>query len=206
MALHPEERLIYHITDVDNLPGILAEGGLWSDKIMSERDPTVIGYDHIKRRRLEQLLVSSADNRFVGEFVPFYFCPRSPMLFTINMGNTGRPTGCQSTIVHLVSKVSFAANLGVAWAVSTGNAGAVHTTFESTLEAIDQLDWDAIDARYWRDKRHQKQAEFLVADFFPWEGFHEIGSHNAEVAGRVWELIQPQNHQPEVSVHTDWYY
>lgn len=52
MALRPEDRLIYHITDVENLPDILADGGLWSDKIMSERNPTIIGYDHIKKRRL----------------------------------------------------------------------------------------------------------------------------------------------------------
>ncbi len=53
-GLHPEERLIYHITDVANLPGILADGRLHSDKIMSERVRTVIGYDHIKKRRLQR--------------------------------------------------------------------------------------------------------------------------------------------------------
>ena len=206
MDPRPEDRLIYHITDVENLPGILAEGGLWSDKIMSDRNPTIIGYDHIKRRRLEELRVPCVDNRFVGEFVPFYFCPRSPMLFTINMGNTGRPIGCQRTILHLVSRVSFAIDLGVAWAVSDGNAGAVHTTFESSLEAIGNLDWEAIDAKYWSDKRHQKQAEFLIADFFPWTGFHEIGCYHAEVADRVRQLIAPENHQPKVSVQTGWYY
>jgi hypothetical protein len=206
MPLRPEERLIYHITDVENLPGIMAEGGLLSDAVMSERDPTIIGDDRIKRRRLTQIRVTSSSNRFVGEFVPFYFCPRSPMLYSINLGNTGRPSGCQSSIVHLVSRVSFAIDLGAVWAVSDGNAAAFHTTFDSTLEAIEALDWKAIEATYWAENRHQKQAEFLVADFFPWTGFHEIGCQTPKTAEEVTALIARQNHRPKVSVKTAWYY
>jgi len=192
MPLRPEERLIYHITDIENLPGIMAEEGLLSDAVMSERDPTIIGDDRIKRRRLTQIRVPSAGHRFVGEFVPFYFCPRSPMLYSINLGNTGRPPGCQRSIVHLVSRVSSAIDLGASWAVSDGNAAAFHTTFESTLEAIEALDWEAIDATYWAENRHQKQAEFLVADFYPWSAFHEIGCQNLETAEAVTALILKQ--------------
>ena len=112
MALQPEQVLIYHITDVENLPTILIEGGLHSDAIMAQRNSTVIGYAHIKQRRLTEIRVPCCNNRFVGEFVPFYFCPRSPMLYAINQGNTGRPAGCQDTIVHLVSNVGTAVGLG----------------------------------------------------------------------------------------------
>jgi hypothetical protein len=42
MNLRPEEVLVYHITDVMNLPGILAEGGLHSDVAMAQRKPTTI--------------------------------------------------------------------------------------------------------------------------------------------------------------------
>src|SRR5262249_9808875 len=129
MNVRPEQVLIYHITDVENLPGILADQCVHSDKVMAERNPTIIGYNHIKKRRLEEIRIPCCDYRFVGEFVPFYFCPRSPMLFTINRGNTGRPTGCQRTILHLVSSVGFGVGLGRAWAVSDGNAGAFHTSF-----------------------------------------------------------------------------
>ncbi len=80
MSLRPENVLIYHITDVANLPGILAEGGLHSDVAMAQRNPTVIGYTHIKERRMKQIRVGCCGGRFVGEFVAFYYCPRSPML------------------------------------------------------------------------------------------------------------------------------
>src|SRR5512147_2433514 len=114
MALQPAQIPIYHITDLGNLSDILNDGGLHSDAVMAQRNPTVIGYSHIKQRRLTQITVPCCRNRFVGEFVPFYFCPRSPMLYTINKGATGLPPGCQATIVHLVSNVGAAIGLGQA--------------------------------------------------------------------------------------------
>jgi hypothetical protein len=206
MSVNPEQALIYHITDVENLPGILAEGGLQSDALIAEKNPAVIGYSHIKERRLKEIRVACCGGRFVGEFVPFYFCPRSPMLFTINKGNTGRPAGCQRTIVHLVSSVQASVGLGRAWAVSDGNAGAFHTWFGSTLDALKTLDWAAIRATDWRGKTHQKSAEFLVAEFFPWAGIHAIGCHNNGVAKQVRELLDSQHHRPTVTVEPTWYY
>jgi hypothetical protein len=149
MAAPAVQVLIYHITDVENLPSILTDDGLYSDAVMAQRNSTVIGYSHIKQRRLTQITVPCCNNRFVGEFVPFYFCPRSPMLYTINQGATGRPPGCQETIVHLVSNVDAAVGLRRAWAVSDGNAGAYHTDFDSNLNALDALDWPAIRSRSW---------------------------------------------------------
>ncbi len=206
MAEKPQKVVIYHITDVTNLPGILADGCLHSDAVMAGRDPTVIGYDHIKKRRLEEIQVPCCDGRFVGEFVPFYYCPRSPMLYVINQGTTGRPVGCQTSIIHLVSTVPEAVNLGHTWAVSDGNAGAFHTSFYASLDALDSLDWAAIGAKYWQSQAHEKQAEFLVADFFPWTSILGIGCHNSEVAEQVRALLVDISHQPKVYVMPSWYY
>jgi hypothetical protein len=206
MAFRAAEVLIYHITDVENLPSILKDGGLHSDAFMAQGNPAVIGYSHIKQRRLTEIRVPCCNNRFVGEFVPFYFCPRSPMLYTINQGATGRPPGCQATIVHLVSNVGAAIRLGQAWAISDGNAGAFHTFFDADLGALDGLDWPAIRARDWRGRTHEKSAEFLVEDFFPWSCVQQIGCHNSTVAQQVKALIQGHSHQPSVDVQPLWYY
>lgn len=160
MPVNPAEVLIYHITDVSNLPGIISEGGLHSDAVMARRNPSVvIGYNHIKRRRLEEITISCCDGRFVGEFVPFYLCPRSPMLLAVNSGRTGRTPGCQRTIVHLVSTLAAALATTGAWAVSSGNAGAFHTTFDNRLAAVENLEWEAIRATQWAGRQHEKQAE-----------------------------------------------
>ena len=90
--------------------------------------------------------------------------------------------------------------------VSDGNAGALHTWFGSTLDGVKTLDWAAIRATDWQGKTHQKSAEFLVADFFPWTGIHAIGCHNSGVARQVEDLVNSQHHHPAVSVEPTWYY
>jgi hypothetical protein len=206
MDHRPDQTLIYHITDVENLPGILAGGGLHSDAAMAQRNPAVIGYAHIKQRRMTQIRVDCCDGRFVGEFVPFYFCPRSPMLFTVNRGNTGRPPGCQRTIVHLVSTLAAGIGQNRPWAISDGNAGAFHATFSADLAALAELDWAAIRATQWQGRTHQKSAEFLLADFFDWSGFHAVGCHNDETARQVRNILADFAHRPTVSVEPNWYY
>lgn len=203
----PAQVHIYHITDLSNLAAILVADGLHSDADMARRNPAlVIGYDHIKKRRLQEITVPCCGGRYVGEFVPFYFCPRSPMLLAVNNGRTGRPVGCQRTIVHLVSTMAVGIATGRRWAVSTGNAGAYHTTFDDHLMAVSMLDWDSINAHQWSGRQHQKQAEFLLADFYPWQGFHAIGCHNADTARQVSNLLAGIEHRPAVSVQPGWYY
>lgn len=206
MPNNPEQVLIYHITDVANLPDILSDGALYSDAVMAKRTPEIIGYSHIKERRLKELHVPCCQWRKVGEFVPFYFCPRSPMLFTINKGNAGRPPGCQRDIVHLVSTMAAGIATGQAWAISSGNAGASHTTFAANLEALNALDWEAIRATQWAGKQHQKAAEFLVADSFPWAAMQLIGCQNSTTADKVRALLSNVAQTPPVEIKRNWYY
>jgi hypothetical protein len=208
MARIPATTPIYHITDIANLPAILHSRGLFSDVALANAGgPQVqIGYQHIKARRMHQYKIDCCNDRFVGEFVPFYFCPRSVMLYVVNQGNSGRPRGCQSTIVHLVSSVDAGLGLGRQWAIADGNAGAAHTGFSTNTAALNDLDWSAIEATSWGGRTHQKSAEFLVADFFPWTAITGIGCANDQVRMQVSHLLSQQAHRPTVSINPNWYY
>ena len=149
MAPNPPDTKLFHITDVINLSAILASAGLRSDVAMAGVVHEKIGYAHIKERRMTQYRVSCCGNRFVGEFVPFYYCPRSPRLYTINQGNAAKPAGCQTDILHLVSSVGRAIAAGSPWAIADGNAGAGYTSFDNTLDALSNLDWDIIQSNNW---------------------------------------------------------
>jgi hypothetical protein len=198
---------LYHITDVSNLKSIMADGALRSDVGLADVSHQVVGYGRIKQRRMTEYRVPCCGNRFVGEFVPFYYCPRSPMLYTVNRGNTGLPPGCQGNIVHLVTSVDAALRLGRAWAISDVNAGADYATFSNDLSALDSLDWDAIRTNSWQGKMHLKQAEFLVADRFEWSSIALIGCHNAGAEDRVRKILAQQpGPQPDVRIESSWYY
>lgn len=199
---------LYHITDVKNLPKIIGTGALLSDSALAAGGgPTVnIGYDHIKQRRMTQIRVPCAGNRFVGEFVPFYFCPRSPMLYRVNRGIGNNPPGCQKTIVHLVTSVHHAVNSGNVWAFSDGGAGAFYTQFYDDLAQLDSLNWEAIGAKYWQEVTTQKSAEFLVADQFQWGLIRAIGCYEDAVAEAVNKLTETAANPPAVEVRRGWYY
>ena len=80
---------IYHIVHVDRLPSIIEDGCLWCDAEILRRAPrgTTIGMTGIKQRRLYELTLNSHPDLYVGDCVPFYFCPRSIMLYLINQAN-----------------------------------------------------------------------------------------------------------------------
>jgi hypothetical protein len=209
MPIDPSTKNIYHITDISNLAGILASGGIFSDAAMrnAATGPTEIGYAIIKERRLTEYRVQCCDDRFVGEFVPFYFCPRSPMLSTINKGNTGRPPGCQETILHLVSTVANGYNLNKQWTISDGNAGSAYTTFANDLQALDRVNWEIVESWNWAGERlHVKATEFLIADFFPVSALIGIGCHNEETAVKVRAILVQHNSRLKVKVFPKWYY
>jgi hypothetical protein len=206
MPLNYPQVELFHITDISNLPSIIAGGWLLSDARIAALPHAVIGHDHIKQRRLTELTIPCCANRFVGEFVPFYYCPRSPMLYTINQGNAGKPRGHQSEVVHLRTTVGHATALGYQWAISDGNAGARSVSFSSNLNFLDTLNWPAIQARNWQGLTRQKAAEFLVADFFPWTYITHVGCYDADAAGRVQAILAGQAHVPNVTVERNWYY
>jgi hypothetical protein len=85
----PANPKIYHVVHVDRLPSIVAEGRLWSDAEIGNRalGGTTIGMSAIKQRRLSELHLDKYPDLHVGECVPFYFCPRSIMLYLIHTGN-----------------------------------------------------------------------------------------------------------------------
>ncbi len=200
----PAKTLVYHITHLDNLAGIMARG-LESDALRQAQATKLIGYDHIKQRRLTQYTVPCSGNRFVGHFVPFYFCPRSPMLYTINQGNTGLPLGCQKDIVHLVATVADLIKLGQPWAFSDGNAGAAHANFYPDWAEIEKLAWPVIEASSWAGAAHQKMAEFLVSDRVSWSVFIGIGCYDAAAESRVRSILAGAT-RPAVKIKPEWYY
>lgn len=208
MTAKAQDRFIYHITHIDNLPAIIGDGCLWSDYQVLQRtnQRTVIGFDTIKRRRLEELPVSCHPTTFVGQYVPFYFCPRSPMLYVIHKRNSELTfQEGQDRIVHLVAKVGGAINSveEQPWAFSDGNAGARYARFCNNLAEIDNyVDWNAVGATYWSDPtvKERKQAEFLVYESFPWSSVVEIGVIQRELASEVETVIENADHQPKVVV------
>ena len=99
----PKDPQIVH---VNRLSSVIEEGCLWCDAEVGKRrlSGTTIGIGEIKQRRMSHALMSHPTLK-VGECVPFYFWPRSIMLYVIHRKNHENLTfrGGQEPIVHLVA-------------------------------------------------------------------------------------------------------
>ncbi len=178
----PAAPKIYHIIHVDRLPSIIADGRLWCDAEIAQRPPsgTTIGMMDIKQRRLS-LPLNSRPGLHVGDCVPFYFCPRSVMLYIIHRANYPGLAyrGGQGPIVHLEANlyetIAWAVRNERKWVFTLSNAGSNYFQDLCDLEQLDEIDWDAVQAKQWTDKKEGKQAEFLLEYSFPWDLVTRIG-------------------------------
>lgn len=212
----PAQPKIYHITHRRNLPQIITAGGLWSDarRIEMGLNCEIVGLSKIKRRRLEELEVHCHPGTNVGNYVPFYFCPRSIMLYILHQGNLpdlDYHEG-QGPIVHLQADfymtVMWAEENGVRWAFSDVNAGARYANFYASLDRLEDVNWAAVEARDFRNAeiKDGKQAEFLVFERFPWNLIERICVINENVRNEVRASLAAAEHKPSVTVESGWYY
>jgi len=205
----PENPRIYHITHVDNLVSICREGRLWCDshRTLNGLQSTNIGYSHIKQRRMRRRVMKAAGG-CVGDYVPFYFCNRSIMLYVISCGHDDYKGG-QSKIVHLVSSVEKAVATGRPWTFTNGHAELAYTSFFDDLADLDKVDWTVMDVRRWGGDevvKNRRQAEFLVHEWFPWSAVEQIGVINDHMRQTTLEIIKEFAYVPPVTTEPQWYY
>jgi hypothetical protein len=216
----PRNPKIYHIVHVDRLRSIINDGILWSDAalVALRRPGTVIGMSGIKARRLQELQLASHPGLFVGACVPFYFCPRSIMLYLIHCANHDELSyrGGQGAIVHLEADlrtaVACAGREQLRWAFTLSNAGAYYFEDRCSLDDLDEINWEAVAATRWsglgisRQVKEGKQAEFLYERCFPWHLVERVGVHSSGVAQQVADATRGAKHRPIIEVRQDWYY
>jgi hypothetical protein len=189
---------------------------LWSDakRLAMKLDCSVVGISKIKERRLKEIEVTCHPGTMVGHYVPFYFCPRSVMLYILHMGNSPDLDyrGGQEPVVHLQADlkrvIEWATQTGVRWAFSDRNAGAYIASFSAEESELAGLDWRAIENRDFRNAsvKEGKQAEFLIFESFPWNLIESVGVYSERLARQVTAMLARAEHRPSTMVRKDWYY
>ena len=209
----PGKPKIYHIVHIDRLISIVNDGYLSCDAEIMKRSTvgTTIGMDGIKKRRLK-LTLKSHPNLYVGECVPFYFCPRSVMLYVLSQANHPELSyrGGQDPIIHLEADlrqtVEWAKQNNLRWAFTLSNAGAFYFEDRCDLADLQEINWDAVKASGWRNCKEDKQAEFLIEKRFPWELVSRIGLRTRQARDNANKMLKSALHKPQVEIKTKWYY
>ena len=179
---------------------------------------TTIGMSDIKMRRLSKLMLQSHADLHVGECVPFYFCPRSIMLYLIYRGNDSQMTyrDGQAPIIHLEcdlhAAVAWAQANSRRWAFTLSNAGSVYFEDRNDLALLHEVNWEAVGTNQWSGRgvsntiKEGKQAEFLIENSFPWGLVERVGVFGQEIYRQVAKALIAHEHKPRLEVKADWYY
>lgn len=169
-----------------------------------------IAYQHIKDRRARRN-VPIPPGGTLADYVPFYFAPRSPMLYTINQGNVDCEAR-QCTIVHLVSSVEQVEATGCTFCFTDGHADMAISKYYRNPEHLSLLDWPLMKSRYWNDtiedndRKRRRQAEFLVHSFFPLALVQEIGVFDNDYRNLVTKILDRMGHNIPIKVWNGWYF
>ena len=204
---------IYHITHINNLESILQLGGLIANNWLKRQQINYQDIAHINIQDRRALIrVPCAAGGWLHDYIPFYFAPRSPMLYAIHKGNIQGYTEGQTPIIHIVTEAEIISNNNLVFAFTDGH-GIMHSSdFYDDLQRLDMIDWEIMEAKYWNDtpedvdRKRRRQAEFLVHQFCPLELITEIGVINSTVQLKVQQILQKFNCQTPVKVYPRWYY
>jgi hypothetical protein len=209
----PVPTLVLHITRYENLPSMVTHG-LFSDS-QAQKSKMVqveIGNIGIKAQRARRI-VPLAPGGVVADYVPFYFAPRSPMLYAISRGNVATyQQGCDE-IVYLVSSTQILGEQELTVLGTDRNAVlaiAEFTADDTYLTGI--VDWNLMRARMWNntpaapDRMERRQAELLVHGQVPWSAMMGVATKSEEVKIRVETVLSKLGQSTPVAVRSGWYF
>ncbi|WP_289033325.1 DUF4433 domain-containing protein [uncultured Arsenicicoccus sp.] len=210
----PVPTLLYHFTHVSHLARIVRYGLVCDTQVQAGgRLRVEVGNQEIKdlRRRCQ---VPCGPGGVVADYVPFYFAPRSPMLYAIKCGNVPTYQGGQSGLVYLCSTIERLDELGCLWVATDRNAALAIARATSLPEDLDDLvDWPLMDEKYWNnideypDRRERRMAELLVHGCLPWAGIQFIGTRDQRDLDAVEATLGSlDGYQPRRDVRPHWYF
>ena len=190
-----EQIKIYRMTHIENIPHILQYGITRKNSPNANPNFITIGDTSlINTRSTKEVSVDNGDFLYLdapkivlGDFIPFYFGIKMPMLYVMqNGGNFVEKATRAEDIVYLVCPISAIVQSDNIYYFSDGHATDKLTTFYDKSR-IDELpviiDWEAVKSAFWGGQenlniKRKKQAEFLVSDDLPPDSLIGFGCYN----------------------------
>jgi hypothetical protein len=163
---------LYRLTHIDNLPHILVNGLTHWSSLNANPNYRPIGDSSLIGTRKGRVIPFGKP---LGDYLPFYFAKRTPMLYVIQNGYNNVPRQAPTDLVYCVTSVEQVINLQHPFIYTNGHATDVFTQFfdNTRIGELDSLlDWNAIRTTDWKnegdlDLKRRMQAEFLLEGDLP---------------------------------------
>jgi hypothetical protein len=204
---------VYHFTHIGNLTSVVRTG-LEADSQVGQRLVREVGEPRIKQMRRSRV-VDVGVGGVVGDYVPFYFAPRSPMLYSIWRRNVPSFADDSHDFVYLCSTLATLKTTGCEVVLSDRNAVYQYATLSHDPAVWFQdgfIDWELMKATMWNntpqesDRMERRMAECLVHERVPWNAITDVGVYSDGHAVQVADIIEGHRHAPPVIVRPGWYF
>ena len=188
MLINKHKKYCYRISHIKNLPKILEVGLCTKSHPLASPNYIRIGNPEIINSR-NSTKVRLANFGNIGDYVPFYFTPRSIMLYNIVTGYYGSlvPKVDRKDIIIIRCEINKLSKVN-RFFFTDGQANDAFTKHYSDLSQLDQLDWKIIQNSEFSkssddfDRARRYQAEFLVYNEVPVEAIESILVYNEGTA------------------------
>lgn len=161
----------FRLTHIDNIKYIMSKGLVRASSPLRDENYVSIGD--------VQVIQVRKDRKYQGyqlsDFMPFYFGPRSPMLYVIQHGYNGVRKVKPEDIVYCVVRIEDIIKNDIDCIFTDGHALSSLTNYyyKSCLANLNNIvNYDDVYSTYWNieddpDLKRRKEAELLVNDDLP---------------------------------------
>lgn len=150
--MNKQIKYIFRLVHILNIPHILKYGIVSSSSPNKSEKYVPIGDDSLIVTRKDQLIPDTTNR--IGDFIPFYFGTKTPMLFTIQNGYNNVKKQKPEDIVYCVVRIDDIIEKGLTGYFTDGHARSANTQFN--LKAV----WSMIE--YVTGNIFDSEAEALV--------------------------------------------
>jgi hypothetical protein len=182
--------LLYRMTHIRNIPHILKHGITHISSASRHKNYVAIGDGSLINARSN---FSMPNGKMLGEYIPFYFGPRMPMLYVMQKGFNGVTPVSPIDIVYCITSVQAIHEAELDYVFTNGHAVDGFSEFyypENIKKILSIVDLNAVNRKYWKaetdlDLKRRKEAEFLVEGDIPVSAIESFAVYNPAIATQL---------------------
>lgn len=199
----------FRLLHINNIPDLLKNGIVHWNSPKAYNKYISIGDTSIIKIRNSHYIENS--NYAIGDYIPFYFGPRSPMLYVIQHGYNGVTKIDAVNLVYCIIRIDDIINSNINCVFTDGHALSALTKWYSK-DKLSQLDsiinYDDVYTGNWvseddRDLKRRKEAELLIQDDLPVQYVKGFVVYNKEAYDKMLNFGVDSN---KVVIRSNFYF
>ena len=182
----------FRLTHIENIPYVLRCGLVRANSPLRDENYVSIGDRQVIQLREERLVQGYR----LSDYIPFYFGPRSPMLYVIQHGYNGVQRMEPEQIVYCVVRIEDLVHDGIDGIFTDGHALSGLSSFfdiQKLSQVNDYVSWDDVYSTQWNvesdiDLKRRKEAELLINGDLPAQYIRGFVVYSVRAKARLEEM------------------